>query len=56
MEAHKVAILAGLAITDELFQGRRGDRDQAARITALVEEFARLAPARRSGAGSADAG
>ena len=56
MEAHKVAILAGLAITDELFQSRRGDKDQAARITALVEEFARLAPARRSGAGSADAG
>jgi cell division protein ZapA (FtsZ GTPase activity inhibitor) len=56
MEAHKVAILAGLAITDEMFQGRRGDRDQADRITALVEEFARLAPARRGGAGPADAG
>jgi len=56
MEAHKVAILAGLAITDELFQGRRGDGELAGRITALVEEFARLAPPRRGGAGSADAG
>lgn len=56
MEAHKVAILAGLAITDELFQARRGDTEQAQRITALVEEFARLIPARRGGGGAADAG
>ena len=28
MEAHKIAILAGLAITDELFQARRGDRER----------------------------
>ena len=56
MEAHKVAILAGLAITDELFQARRGDTDQAERISALVEEFARLVPARRGGAAATDAG
>ena len=29
VESHKIAILAGLAITDELFQARRGDRDIA---------------------------
>lgn len=55
VEAHKVAILAGLAVTDELFQARRGDAELAGRITTLVEEFTRLVPARRGGAGSADA-
>jgi cell division protein ZapA len=54
VEVHKVAILAGLAITDELFQARRGDVEMAGRITALVEEFSRLMPSRRGGAGSAE--
>jgi len=49
VEAHKVAILAGLAVTDELFQARRGDTELAGRITSLVEELTRLAPARRGG-------
>ena len=49
MEAHKVAILAGLAITDELFQARRGDRDIAARVTALADELARLLPPAKRG-------
>ena len=52
VEAHKVAILAGLAVTDELFQARRGDTEIAGRITTLVEELTRLAPARR-GTGAA---
>ena len=56
LELHKAAILAALAITDELFQARRGDTDQAERISALVEEFARLVPARRGGAAATDAG
>ena len=47
VDAHKVAILAGLAVTDELFQARRGDMEIAGRITTLVEELTRLAPARR---------
>ena len=48
VESHKIAILAGLAITDELFQARRGDRDIAARVTALADELARLLhPAKR---------
>ena len=33
VDAHKVAILAGLAVTDELFQARRGDTEMAGRIT-----------------------
>ena len=32
VESHKAAILAALAITDELFQARRGDREHAARM------------------------
>lgn len=52
VEAHKAAILAGLAITDELFQARHGDREQAERLRALREELARfLPPARRGGRG-----
>ena len=49
MEAHKIAILAGLAITDELFQSRRGDRDVADRITALADDLARLLPPAKRG-------
>jgi hypothetical protein len=49
VESHKIAILAGLAITDELFQARRGDRDIAARVTALADELARLLPPAKRG-------
>jgi cell division protein ZapA (FtsZ GTPase activity inhibitor) len=49
VEAHKVAILAGLAITDELFQARRGDRDIATRVTALSDQLARLLPPAKRG-------
>ena len=44
VESHKAAILAGLAITDELFQSRRGDREAAARLNAMAEDLARLLP------------
>ena len=44
IETHKAAILAALAITDELFQARRGDREAAARLNAMVEDLARLLP------------
>lgn len=54
VEAHKAAILAGLAITDELFQARHGDRGQADDLRALMDEVARfLPPARRGGRGPA---
>lgn len=50
VEAHKAAILAGLAITDELFQARQGDADQADQLRQLGESLARiLPPARRGG-------
>ncbi len=44
VESHKAAILAGLAITDELFQARRGDREIATRLNAAADEIARLLP------------
>ena len=50
---HKAAILAALAITDELFQARRGDRDLAARLQALADEIVPLLPpAKRGGRGT----
>ena len=50
VETHKAAILAALAITDELFQARRGDRELAERLTALGAEVTRvLPPAKRGG-------
>ncbi len=49
VESHKAAILAALAITDELFQARRGDRELAARLSALGDELARLLPPAKRG-------
>jgi cell division protein ZapA len=49
VESHKAAILAALAITDELFRARRASREVAARITALTDDLSRLLPpAKRS--------
>ena len=59
LEAYKAAILAGLAVTDELFRTRRGDAEAAGRITALTDDIVRLLPptkrAGRAAAGDADA-
>lgn len=44
VESHKAAILAALAITDELFQARRGDREHALRMNAMADDLARLLP------------
>jgi cell division protein ZapA (FtsZ GTPase activity inhibitor) len=49
VESHKAAILAGLAITDELFQARRGDRDIADRLSAMADDLARLLPPAKRG-------
>lgn len=56
VETHKAAILAALAITDELFQARRTDRDIAHRMSALTNDLARLLPpAKRGGRAAATA-
>lgn len=49
VESHKAAILAGLAITDELFQARRADREMAERLSRLADELARLLPPPKRG-------
>ncbi len=49
VETHKAAILAALAITDELFQARRGDREFATRLAGLGDELARLLPPAKRG-------
>lgn len=49
VDAHKAAILAGLAITDELFQARQDDAKQAARLKELRARMARLVPPTKRG-------
>lgn len=44
VESHKAAILAALAITDELFQARRQRQDWSQRLRQLSAELARLLP------------
>lgn len=52
VEAGKAALLAGLAVTDELFQARRGDEDLAARIAKLATDLTRLLPPAKRGRSS----
>jgi cell division protein ZapA len=49
VDGQKVAVLAALAITDELFQARRGDREMAARLAAMADDLARLLPPPKRG-------
>ena len=44
VETHKAAILAALDITNELFQARKGEREVAARLAALADDFAKMLP------------
>lgn len=44
VETHKAAILAALDITNELFQSRTSEREVAARIAALADDFAKMVP------------
>jgi cell division protein ZapA len=58
VESHKAAVLAALAIADELFQERRIQADMAERLERLAVELARLLPPakRRSTAAFATSG
>lgn len=49
LEAHKAAILAGLAVTDELFRARRTDAEVAGRLQGLTAELVRLLPPAKRG-------
>jgi cell division protein ZapA len=44
VETHKAAILAALDITNELFLAKKGERELAARLTALADDFAKMLP------------
>jgi cell division protein ZapA len=44
VESHKAAILAALAITDELFQAQSQQRELADQLRALTVEMSRLLP------------
>lgn len=55
VETHKAAILAALAITDELFEARRGQQDTAQRMRQLTAELGRLLPPTKRHSMSGDA-
>jgi len=44
VEIHKAAILAALDITNELFQAKKGEREVAARLTALADDLVKVLP------------
>jgi cell division protein ZapA len=44
VETHKAAILAALAITDELFQERMASREVTERVTNLATDLCRVLP------------
>jgi cell division protein ZapA (FtsZ GTPase activity inhibitor) len=54
VDALRAAILAGLAVTDELFQARQGDTVAADRLRVVTEGLARLVPPAKRGKGLRD--
>ncbi len=44
VETHKAAILAALAITDELFEARKHQQEMAGRLKQVSGDLARLLP------------
>jgi cell division protein ZapA len=44
VETHKAAILALLDMANDLFQARKGEREVAARLAALADDFAKMLP------------
>ena len=44
VESHKAAILAALALTDELFQSRKQRQELAQRLRQMAADLARLLP------------
>ncbi len=47
IESHKAAILAALAITDDLFQARLAEHEMEQRLAALTDEISRLLPPKK---------
>lgn len=55
VDAHRAAILAGLAVTDELLQTRQAGTATAGRIVAVSEQLTRLLPPAKRGPKARDA-
>jgi cell division protein ZapA (FtsZ GTPase activity inhibitor) len=55
VDAHRAAILAGLAITDELFQARTANSTTAHRLELVMERLVRLLPPAKRGSPTRDA-
>jgi hypothetical protein len=55
VDAHRAAILAGLAITDELFQARAANSETARRLESVMERLVRLLPPSKRGFRAQDA-
>ena len=49
VDGPRAAILAGLAVTDELFQARQTDATVASRLRAVTEQLVRLLPPAKRG-------
>jgi len=57
VDVHRAALLAGLAVTDELFQARaKAPGVDTARLRTMRDRLARLVPATKSGSGKAKGG
>ncbi len=54
VESHKAAVLAALAVTDELFQARVAEREMASRLSLLTAELSRLLPLQKRTSGAGD--
>jgi cell division protein ZapA len=54
VDNQRAAILAALAVTDELFQARQADEATVGRIQAVEDQLARLLPPSKRGGRTAD--
>ncbi len=52
VETHKAAILAALAITDELFQEKKAASEVAAKVTSMATDLCRVLPPNKRGSRS----
>ena len=55
MDAHRAAILAGLAITDELFQALGQNEATGARLESVMQRLVRMLPPAKRGLRAQDA-
>jgi cell division protein ZapA (FtsZ GTPase activity inhibitor) len=49
IDAHRAALLAGMAVTDELLQARQQESATARRVLAVTDQLSRLLPPNKRG-------